>query len=124
MSTGISTPRFRPSSASSRTQLDETESRDHTTTTHRASSSASAITWWNVLPVGICLSHHTDQPWPSQRIGQRSDAGAILGGVADEDVAHGGGILRDIRMDYPLRLQGGGRSLRSISNRTRAESAL
>ena len=26
------------------------------------SGERSAITWWNVLPVGICPSHHTDQP--------------------------------------------------------------
>ena len=88
MSTGISTPRFRPSSASSRTQLEATESRDHTTTTHRAPASASAITWSNVLPARD-LSIPPDGPAVTgQSVGQQSDSGPILTGVADEDVAH------------------------------------
>jgi hypothetical protein len=46
----MSTPRRCPSSASVRTHCDWTESRDHETTTHRASPKAASITASNVWP--------------------------------------------------------------------------
>lgn len=65
-SAGINIPRLAPSAASLLTQSDLTDAAVHRTIRQRAAPSASSMTFANVLPGGMILSHHTDHPWRSK----------------------------------------------------------